>query len=743
MAARYRWDDFVIDLDAYRLERGGVPLALEPKAFNLLALLMQRPGHVFTKQEIFDQLWPNTAVSDHALTRVVAQLRRVLGDDIKIRPVAGRSGNADARYIETVPTRGYRWLPEVRAIDDAAPPSTAAAPAASPHRGSTDKFRLAATLLLIAALFMGMAAWTQRSARANANAPGARPAADVAWPVQLTTHPGVDLHPSFSPQGDAIAFASDRSGAFELYVRAVSGAAAEVPLTNDGQDNVQPAWSPDGSLIAFHSFGRGGVWVVPARGGIARQIAAEGSRPAWSADGKQIAFQSDEPSDATPSAYGAQSGATLRIVDADGRNQRGLTTRGQPLGGHAAPAWTRDGRFVAFTVFDGARNNGVWLVEVASGRVTQLARGVHNYFELAFAPDDSAIFAAGGEAVITRIAFDKMTVRAGARELIAVPGASGVRGLTMSPDGQRLAFTGLAISSQIWAQPIAPDGAGRGDPYPLTTDTSQRNSLPVVSADGSRVAYASTRGGEPPNVWVVDVEGKNGSQVTDSDSADAQPFWSPDGKRIAFVSPRGGHLGLWSVDLDTHREDLMVTLSDPGATMPAAGGGVLGEIAVSPSMSRVAMSIIGAPDANRRVFLSPIAPLDPVALSDARSWAGYPAWSRDERALAVEIKAGSSTHAGVVDTSTGALRQLTHERGQTWVRSWSPDGRKIAAAVFRGGRWGLRWIDARSGVSGAINAPSAPNGYVRYPEWSPRGDLVVYERGELHGNVWTMKLPER
>ena len=56
MAVKYRWDDFVIDLDGFRLERSGVPLSLEPKAFNLLVMLIERPGHVFTKQEIFERL---------------------------------------------------------------------------------------------------------------------------------------------------------------------------------------------------------------------------------------------------------------------------------------------------------------------------------------------------------------------------------------------------------------------------------------------------------------------------------------------------------------------------------------------------------------------------------------------------------------------------------------------------------------------------------------------------------------
>jgi hypothetical protein len=90
--ARFQFDDFVLDLDAFRLERGGFPVALEPKALWLLALMVRRPNHLFTKQEIFSAVWPDTAVTDHALTRIIAQVRRALGDEAR-----------EARYLETVP----------------------------------------------------------------------------------------------------------------------------------------------------------------------------------------------------------------------------------------------------------------------------------------------------------------------------------------------------------------------------------------------------------------------------------------------------------------------------------------------------------------------------------------------------------------------------------------------------------------------------------------------------------------
>ena len=108
--AAYRFDDVRVDVASFRVERGGRPVPLEPKAFDLLVLLLERQGQLVTKQEILDAVWRHTAVTDNALTRIVAHLRKALDDDAR-----------DARYIETVPTRGYRWLVPVARDEGAAP----------------------------------------------------------------------------------------------------------------------------------------------------------------------------------------------------------------------------------------------------------------------------------------------------------------------------------------------------------------------------------------------------------------------------------------------------------------------------------------------------------------------------------------------------------------------------------------------------------------------------------------------
>jgi len=767
VADLYRWDDFVLDLVAYKLERAGAALPLEPKALNLLAFLVERPGRLVTKQEIFEAVWPDTAVTDHALTRVVAQLRRALGDEAR-----------ESAYIETVPTRGYRWirpLVPVKAgtghraalipgFSDGDPPRAQPVPISGPSAlerpplapasarlappAPAGAFRAVGAALALSIAALAFLLWSQRSeTAANPASDGDAYAAalasakrDVTWPVQVTTNRGLDLQPALSPTGDAVAYVSDKSGALEIYVRALGGTATDAPLTSDGGHNVQPAWSPDGRWLAYHSYKQGGVWVVPSRGGVPRQIAPQGSNPTWSPDGLRVALQSDEHADVTPSAWGAQTGSTLWIVDADGSNLKEMTRTGAPNGGHAAPTWSRDGRFIAFTVFEGGEQNGVWLLEVENGRTRLLTRG-RGLFELVFAPDGSALYAAGGEAVVVRLPFDPVKGEIiGEAEIIPVPGVPGVRGLSIAADGRTLAFAGLALSSQIWVQPIR-DGASAGAARPVTSDTSRRNSLPVVSPDGSKIAYVSTRGGENPNIWVMNADGSNATQVTSDESYESHPRWFPDSRRIAYMSSRGDTVGLWTADVATRREEL---LFDAGAVRVASDAdlvrGPLAEVQLSPTLDRIAFSLMSGEAGRRRLYVATLRPFVARALTDGRESIGYPAWSPDQRSLAVEIKDGASTQLGVVDLGTGTVRRVTSDRGQTWVRSWSPDSRQVAVAALRDGTWSVRSIAVDTGREVVITPAGPPRVYARYPDWSARGDLVAFERGELHGNVWMLRI---
>ena len=93
---------FRLDSAERLLLRAGQPISLTPKAFDLLVYLVERHGRLVTKQELLSALWPDTFVEETNLTYTVSALRKALGD--------GQDGEL---LIQTVPTRGYRFVAPV------------------------------------------------------------------------------------------------------------------------------------------------------------------------------------------------------------------------------------------------------------------------------------------------------------------------------------------------------------------------------------------------------------------------------------------------------------------------------------------------------------------------------------------------------------------------------------------------------------------------------------------------------
>src|SRR5262245_22377739 len=85
--------------------RNGKTVPLTPKAFEILAVLVEKGGHVVDKDELHRRVWPDTAVNDENITVNVHRLRRELGAD-----------GSDQTYIETVPKRGYRFVAAIRVV---------------------------------------------------------------------------------------------------------------------------------------------------------------------------------------------------------------------------------------------------------------------------------------------------------------------------------------------------------------------------------------------------------------------------------------------------------------------------------------------------------------------------------------------------------------------------------------------------------------------------------------------------
>jgi Tol biopolymer transport system component len=149
-----------------------------------------------------------------------------------------------------------------------------------------------------------------------------------------------DMEPAWSPDGSRIAFASTRpfNGAWHIWVMNADGSGLRQVT---GAFSTSPAWSPDGTRIAYVGAG-GGISVVPGEGGNAQRVTqphadSTDERPAWSPDGTKVAF-------ARRQTFGAD--AQLYVIDADGSNERQLTTT---EGASHFPSWSPDGQQIVFT----------------------------------------------------------------------------------------------------------------------------------------------------------------------------------------------------------------------------------------------------------------------------------------------------------------------------------------------------------------------------------------------------------
>jgi DNA-binding winged helix-turn-helix (wHTH) protein/tetratricopeptide (TPR) repeat protein len=116
--------DFTIDRGDERLLGPQGPVRLGNKAFRVLLELARQEGRLLTKDALFSSVWDGTIVSESALTSVIKELRRALGDESKT-----------PRYIESIYGRGYRLLPEVRQGTGAAPAAAPPAARAAAPRG--------------------------------------------------------------------------------------------------------------------------------------------------------------------------------------------------------------------------------------------------------------------------------------------------------------------------------------------------------------------------------------------------------------------------------------------------------------------------------------------------------------------------------------------------------------------------------------------------------------------------------
>ena len=367
--------------------------------------------------------------------------------------------------------------------------------------------------------------------------------------TQLTDQPGTELFPSLLPDGKSIVYASKASGNWDLYLQRVGGK-NPVNLTADSTaDETQPSFSPDGERIAFRSEReRGGIFVMGATGESVKRLTDFGYHPAWSPDGSEVVFAThniEDPNDRSLER------SDIWVVNVATGVKRQLT--GETIGDAAQPQWSPSGARIAYWGRQKGGQRDVWTIPASGGTPVAVTDDAAFDWNPVWAPDGKYLYFAsdrGGQMNLWRVPIEERTGKVtGAPESLTTPSPY-AQHLSFSRDGRRAVYVSQVGSKNILKAGFNPDLAElTGQPVAITQGFKY-TSQPNLSPDGEWYVY-STQGEKQEDLFIIDKDGTGPPrQLTDDHFKDRHPRWSPDGNRIVFYSDRSGRYEAWTINRD-------------------------------------------------------------------------------------------------------------------------------------------------------------------------------------------------
>ena len=549
----YRFGPFQVNSVSGELWKNGNRVKLQEQPFRLLVILLENAGEVVTRDDLRHRIWrDDTFVDfDSSLRVAVGKLREALGDDAE-----------NPRYVETIPKRGYRFLaPETysevahgngelgaspSSAETAAPDYPSGAPLVDRSSWSR-RWMFTSVLLLIVVACIAIAFRIFRQQRPQEQA--------ALTAVPFTALRGRATSPAFSPDGSRIAFAwnGDPKGGskgFDLYVKAM-GSETLLRLTQHPSESISPAWSPDGTQIAFHRMAGAdtGIYVVPALGGPERKLRStripwtDYTLISWSPDGKWIAFADGAPEGEHPRIY---------LLSMETLEARQIPINPMCLG-EGLPAFSHNGENLAYWCLRTAYDAVLYSIPIQGGHPKTISSFRAFPDGLTWSADDKKLiyslnYLGGG----LSDELGEVTVENGSPKQLAFPGSAMLP--TVSPKGDKLAYSSVSVSSKIWRRDLLHPDAQAEELIP----SSRAQFDAQYSPDGKRIAFASLRSGLP-GVWVSSDDGTNLVQISNPNYVSGSPQWSPDGNRIAFDSHPLDHWEIFVADVAERKPRKLVT----------------------------------------------------------------------------------------------------------------------------------------------------------------------------------------
>jgi len=521
-----RFADFVLDLGTGELRSNGDKTHLQEKPFQILVLLLERPGELVTRDELVKQLWPDgTFVDfDQSLNKAVNRLREALGD----------SAN-QSKLIETLPRRGYRFIGD---IENQAAPRTLPEPSTPiPSRGATTSSGWMKWLAVSALALMAMAIsfrWFE-ARRTQTN-----PLEDVKQ-RRLTANSSENAVGSdaISPDGKLLAY-SDLKG---IHVQQIdTGEVRDLVMPENLKGTLQSwvlvdAWIRDGSAIIANETPSGqppSIWLVPITGGPMRKIRDDALAWTVSRNGLWVAFGAN---------LGSLYYREVWIMRPDGTEAHKVfdADKDSSFGG---VEFSPDGRRLAYVKLRQSPELGEESFEsrpLEGGRPTTalMVKFPLDIEDWSWSPDGRIIYSLVDH-VENTCNFWQVRVDARTGEPLEKP-----RRLTnwsgffldnpsFSADGKRLTFLKSSVQSTLYRADLRAGTTQLGTPLHLTLNEGQ-NDLVGWTRDNKTVVFVSDRSGRPELFQQAVGEDKAVRTSSTLEAYGRDHHMSPDGTSILYL----------------------------------------------------------------------------------------------------------------------------------------------------------------------------------------------------------------
>jgi Tol biopolymer transport system component/DNA-binding winged helix-turn-helix (wHTH) protein len=690
------FDAFEANFNTGELRRNGMRVKLPQQSFQILAMLVEHPGEVVTRERIQARLWSGdtTVEFENSINAAVRRLRRALQDSPE-KP----------RYVETMARLGYRFIAPVhggrnqweghsdvtvfpgKPVLVAAVSGTGDATARNlvqaiePLPETTEAevrpFLLPQSLrrkplafaIAVVAVVAGFALVQWLVFSSPPGVPG------VIRTAQITQDGRVQDVGNIVGDGRRLYFEERIGGHFQLASVNATGGTSE-PVPTPFKEALLFDISPDGTQLLVGNFegapDESPLWLVPLGGGSPRRLGEIVAHVAvFSGDGRQLAFVN---------------GKTLYLSNSDGT---GLSKLATTLGAPLDLRWSPDGRSLRFTLEDADQGGKTSLREVSANGgnprpVLPDWRGPRTKWGDG---ESSANWMRGGKYFVFRSARD---------------GVSSIWALRNQPGllSQRNAPLPLYESTlyffRVFAAPNRPTlyfTGGKEYRELMRYDNGLHQFVPYLSGpsvgsigysrSGDWIAYVTSPQGD---LWRSRVDGSQRQQLTFGPAQIAWPQWSPDGKQIAFETTENGRVKIYTV------------ASDGGTAKPLVSG----------------------EDQQR-----------------------FPSWSPDGKSLlfmrfrAHQLEDKNSYSIASVDLQTLQVAELPGSRGLK-NPAFSPDGRYVSAASFDDRK--LMIFDQKTQTWSELVTATE----LRAPFWSHDGRSIWYQ--ELFGSeqpIYRIRVADR